>query len=101
MCSDSKSPTSGGWLGSGLWNRPWGEVASPPCTPLAWGKGFREPLKTLLDGELRSDEPVTSSSGWVGTITEPAMAGGCGGGIVMLGSGPESWVHSAPLWACG
>lgn len=47
-----------------------------PAHPWPGGKGFREPLKTLLDGELRSDEPVTSSSGWVGTITEPAMAGG-------------------------
>ena len=44
-----------------------------------------------------SPHPV---GGWEPSV-EPAMARGWGGGIVMLGRGPESWVHSAPLWACG
>lgn len=37
--------------------------------------------------------------GWE-ALVELATAGGWGCGMVMLGRGPESWVHSALLWAC-
>lgn len=67
MPSDSKSPTSGGCLGSGLWNGPWGGAAGTPPVYLEPGVSG-SPLETLLAGEFMSDQPLTASDGWVGTI---------------------------------
>lgn len=97
MRSDSKSPTSGGSLGSGLWNGPWGGAAcTPPVHPQPGVSG--SPLGTLLAGGFMSDQPLTASDGWVGIIHGKGV-GRCG--MVAGDGGPESWVHATPLGTSG
>lgn len=76
MCSDSKSPTSGGWLGSGLWHGPSGGLhAHPPVHPQPGTSG--NPLKTPLGGDFTAGQPLTASDGWVGST--PGKGAGAAG----------------------